>query len=67
MKSDFTTEKYRSFLVHLKNINFPIYTLNDWIKDPLNEDYVYSLTESVKKNCYKLSEKEEQLISKEIA
>jgi len=32
MKSDFTTEKYRSFLVHLKNINFPIYTLNDWIK-----------------------------------
>jgi len=32
MKSDFTTEKYSSFLEHLKYINFPIYTINDWIK-----------------------------------
>ena len=32
MKSDFTTKKYRGFLEHLKHINFPIYTINDWIK-----------------------------------
>ena len=37
MKYDFTTYKYRSFLEHLIDINFPIYTISDWIeKQPKN-------------------------------
>jgi len=31
MKLDFTTDKYKHFLEHLIKINFPIYTINDWI------------------------------------
>ena len=31
MKLDFTVDKYKDFLKHLKDKNFPIYTINDWI------------------------------------
>ena len=37
--------------------------LDEWCDDEKNEPYVYSLTEAVKKNKYRLSEKEEQLIN----
>ena len=37
--------------------------MNQWIDDPINEDYVYSITQAVKKNRYRLTEQEEQLIN----
>ena len=32
MKNDFTTQKYSEFLESLLRINFPIYTIIDWIE-----------------------------------
>ncbi len=37
--------------------------LDEWCNDEKNAPYIYSLTEAVKKNKYRLSEKEEQLIN----
>ncbi len=37
MKNDFTVSKYRDFLIYLNTIDFPIYTIKDWIeKKPKN-------------------------------
>lgn len=38
-------------------------TLNTWRSDPVNQSYKYALTQAVKKNRYRLSEKEEQWIN----
>ena len=37
MKLDFTTRKYKDFLIYLKNSNIPVFTIKDWItKQPKN-------------------------------
>ena len=37
MKLDFTTVKYKDFLIYLKKSNIPVFTIKDWItKQPKN-------------------------------
>ncbi len=40
MKNDFTSYKYKEFLTHLNKIDFPIYTLKDWIEKKPNHGMI---------------------------